>query len=364
MAEETKYDIIPEEVESQGDEAVRNFMTANYPKEGAEFITQSEYNEKFPDEGGAGDGEEGGEGGDGAEGGESPFDFSVFGEYKSEEDIKKALQEKEELKKKLEGLGENPFQEDEDLNRIHELSKKDKDRANLIKKVVFGDLPAMEMHLTKFLEEHPGRNKEEVIELIASDPKYAAMFDEDADEETAEYKRAKIMFEDDAKKIKNGYLNEFKNIELPKKQSKEDIENTRAELKTKLESPVSKLLEKDIEYPISWKDGEKDFSFSHVFPKDEVQGIKDVVIELLVNSNEEINEKSLQQAFDSVLSIHAIRNLGNIMNAYRKDLERSLREELNERYNVTGEPNTDKDINIRQQKPDGQAWQKRSIGLA
>lgn len=385
MENEVKYNIIPEHIEESGDSAIKDFKLGN-DGDGVEWIPKSVYFEKYPekkDEKAETETEiketetevevepekkeeviiESNE-----EIKTDTFDFSVIGEnFKSVDDVKTALSQKNELEAQLKTLQEeiealkvkNPYEDDTDLAKLYLLKKESPEKAEFMKKLILGDMNEMDLHVAEYIKTHPNRkdNVSDIKELIQS--KYEGYFDEDADVESKEYKLAKMQFEDDAQSIKSKYMDEFNSVKVNTPKSKEEIESEKTKIVDSWKPILSSAFEKDIVVPFQIPDekGNKQ-KFDYTYKKEEVSMLKDKALERIKGLGIPLSKENLNAVYTSVLSEHTMANLPNILSAYGKSLSEKVKDSFAKKVNAIpdDEKATDKNMG-KNEKPDAQdAW--------
>lgn len=383
MPEDIQQDVmvIPPEIESQGEDLIRDYKLAN-GEENTVWKLQSEVEKEGKEDEPGEDKPVDKEGeedkpteGDGIDAPkidelqkpeeEKPvvYDFSTFGEnYKSEEDIKTALTEREALQEKIKELESkfeetskaNPFAGNEDLAKLYGLLQKQPEDAEFYKQLMFGKVDAFALLKMDYIKNHPNRkDNEEVVTDIIQD-RYPDLFDEDADPEDKAYKVAMARMEDDAEAIKSKYLSELDKIKVPGLQSKEEIESQRKNLEGSWKPIVETAFKEDIEYPL-FKQGDKEPMYKHTFKKEELKQLVPMAVAQLVNSNSELTQDNFEKVYRTVLTIHAQVKMPEIMEAYSNEkVEKALAEQKKRVDNVSTDKNLDTDIDKPRKDEDEQ----------
>jgi hypothetical protein len=279
----------------------------------------------------------------------STYDFTKLG-FQSEDEVKTALTQKAELEAEKQRLqaeieaikAKNPFEGQDDLAKLYGLIKKNPEEGDFYKQLMFGNPDPMEILVADYIKKNPSRKDDldTVRELIQS--RYSDLYSGDYEKDDKEYKLAKFRMEDDANSAKNSYLSELDKIEIPKTQTKEELESMKAESQKVWEPIVKQAFNQDIAYPIM-KAGEKEAFYTHTFSKEEVAKLAPIAVAQLVNSGAELTQENFNKVYSSVLSFHTQQKLPEIMEAYgNKKVETALAEQKKE-YDLVSKTEKNKD---------------------
>lgn len=252
-------------------------------------------------------------------------DFSQYG--LTEEQIpeaKKALEENQQLKQKIEDLkNQNPFSDDEELAKLYKLGKEDKDERDFLMQLKYGKQDPLEILKNDYKKNHPNRAEDdELVESLIKD-KYKDYFyndnDEDDEEGTRKKRIAKARFEDDAESIRSKHLSKLDEIKV-NTLSQDEIENNKKEVKSKIKPIFEDAFSKDIEYPI----GEGEEQFKYKLEGSKMKNLADQAVEQVLKSGREINQKTLNMVYSNMVDMEILKELPSILKAYA---ERKVKEQ-------------------------------------
>jgi hypothetical protein len=155
---------------------------------------------------------------------EKLFDFSRFG-LKDETELQNLIKEHKELKNKK---PEESLIDDEELLKLNILKKQNPEEYPIYKRLVMGNLSDFDKIKLDLKKNHPNLTDERIDLLVAD--KYEALFEEDADKDSKEYKLAETKMILDSEKATENLMKGFNDIKLPEKRKPEDIEKENQQL--------------------------------------------------------------------------------------------------------------------------------------
>jgi hypothetical protein len=288
---------------------------------------------------------------------EPDFLTTYFPEFKSVDEVKTAVdsfkEENEKLKGELEKLkgslkgfdsGINP-----DYMRLQKIEKENPKIAPVYKQMLMGSMSNNELLKMSLVMEDPDlAEDQEMLEMRLED-KYPVLFDEDADPDSDEYKKAMKKVTYDAKKAESKIKSEFEKIDVPMPETTESRkEKVEKVLKTWDGFDFKNKELTTVKVSLDGEDSPVHFMDIDIPEKDKVPLLKEAM-QYMVENGVEKSKDSVQQLQNYVAGMWIGRNLAKynrmIIDRRAQMSEREWRERVHnpkpQKQNVNTQPQGD-----------------------
>lgn len=257
----------------------------------------------------------------------SGFKLEDLGDYKSIDEVKERITKLSEVERDAESLrqkvGEYEAQRKEFdkprspyknpvFYKMEQLSEKEPDNVATYQKFLFGNPDDKELFKIGFLLDNPEYKDDPDVVQRRLEKAYPILFDPDVDQDSQEYKDAKLDLELDAKKVRKTLQGKLDAIEVP-----DPVKDAEAEKAKKTEfvnawRPHFDSLKKETKIPVnvlSEKDNTPEHFFDIDMTADEQEKYSNLAAQFIVSNNLPVNGDSVEKVKDFMRKAYIVEHL-------------------------------------------------------